>query len=578
MDKLICFWSLDRLELKKKLEGHKKGVYTLEWAEEIASLFSGGIEHDVYIWNPYVHDRISLLKGHNHSLAKIKYLPGTYQLVSADISGMVRVWDVRTFGTVQTFNVPLNEVHSLEVLPNPKTIVVSGKRLLFYEYDEPTDINLADDESCLRILYNEVFFTFITAHPKSVKIWDAATGRLQSVFRELTNREITCIELDKRQRKLFVGDSKGRVFSINVKNGALMKKFARHKDVTSCLSYCGKTTRLMSSSWDHVIMVHDDKQSESQSESRSKFTQHTDQVNCLAYNENTNLLASCSDDKTVLLFNLQTYRQEAVLKGHKAEVKVCIFLGNSNCIATADMLGNIFFWSLELGLYRNTVVATSINTIETETHKIENFPVKSMSFDEGEQNLYSGDDMGYIQLWHCKDVIRKVKETSKAAGYRREEGMTFLTEQKEKLVVPMVKYIRAHKEGITSVTYVSKPACIATCAYDCMAYIWSVNFEKLGCLLIGGDPHWRLRVSKEERIMEQQKKAVIVTEMVEKLNKESMFGKQLNPLSKEDKMGTLDNARLSIRLRDTEEAQGGGGEAAEGPAAGRRGARNSERA
>jgi WD40 repeat protein len=27
-------------------------------------------------------------------------------------------------------------------------------------------------------LYNPVFFTFITAHPKCIKIWDATTGAL----------------------------------------------------------------------------------------------------------------------------------------------------------------------------------------------------------------------------------------------------------------------------------------------------------------------------------------------------------------------------------------------------------------
>lgn len=537
MDKLICFWSLDRLELRKKLEGHKKGVYTLEWAEDIASLFSGGIEHDVYIWNPYVHKSIFLLKGHNHSLAKIKYLPGTYQLISADISGMVRIWDVRTFATVQTFNVPLNEVHSLEVLHHPKTVVVGGKRLLLYDYDEPTDTNLADDESCLCILYNEVFFTFVTAHPKSIKVWDAETGHLQSVFRELTNREITCIALDKRQRKLFVGDSKGRVFSINVKNGALMKKFARHRDVTSSLVYCGETTRLMSSGWDHVVMVHDDRQSESQSESRSKFTQHTEQVNCLTYNENVKLLASCSDDKTVLLFNLQTYRQEAVLKGHKAEVKVCTFLGNFGCLATADMQGNIFFWTVDPCLLKNTLMTVAVNSVVTESMKSENFPIKCMSFDEVNLLLYTGDDMGFLQVWNCSDLISKIKSLRKFSYQIKEEGSTFLTEQREKNLVNMVKQVRAHKEGITSVCFVKKPHCIATCGYDCMAYIWSPSLEKLGALLIGHNQPWKLKVSKEERVQEQQMNAIQVMEKVEKFNKDSMFGKQSGPLSKEEKMG-----------------------------------------
>lgn len=32
---------------------------------------------------------------------------------------------------------------------------------------------------------------------------------------------------DKRNRKLFVGDQKGRIYCINIKNGAKMKKFKK---------------------------------------------------------------------------------------------------------------------------------------------------------------------------------------------------------------------------------------------------------------------------------------------------------------------------------------------------------------
>ena len=41
-----------------------------------------------------------MLKGHNHSLVGVKALKGTNQVISADISGMFRIWDVRTFTTV----------------------------------------------------------------------------------------------------------------------------------------------------------------------------------------------------------------------------------------------------------------------------------------------------------------------------------------------------------------------------------------------------------------------------------------------------------------------------------------------
>lgn len=106
---------------------------------------SAGLDHDIFIWNPYVDKRIFLLKGHNHSLVGVKCLPNTNQIISADISGMFRIWDVRTFTTIQTFNCPLNEINTFAVTWDPKWIVAGGRWLVFYDYDEPTDHHLADD-------------------------------------------------------------------------------------------------------------------------------------------------------------------------------------------------------------------------------------------------------------------------------------------------------------------------------------------------------------------------------------------------------------------------------------------------
>lgn len=169
-------------------------------------LLSAGLDHDIYIWNPYVERNIFFLKGHNHSLVGVKWLPGSHQVISADISGMFRVWDVRTFTAVQTFNTPLNEINAFAVTWPPKRIVAGGRKLVFYDYNEPTDQHLADDEGCVAVLYNPVFYTFITAHNKLIKVWNATNGEMTAVFRDITTKEITCMCLDHRKRKLFVGD------------------------------------------------------------------------------------------------------------------------------------------------------------------------------------------------------------------------------------------------------------------------------------------------------------------------------------------------------------------------------------
>ena len=59
--------------------------------------------------------------------------------MTADISGMVKVWDVRNFLAVQTFNVPVDELTSFcltySTVPGQamkKRIIAAGKKLHYF--------------------------------------------------------------------------------------------------------------------------------------------------------------------------------------------------------------------------------------------------------------------------------------------------------------------------------------------------------------------------------------------------------------------------------------------------------------
>jgi hypothetical protein len=82
-------------------------------------------------------------------------------------------------------------------------------------------------------LYNPIFYIFITAHERSIKIWDACTGIFKTRFRGKNNApmkgQVTCICMDDRKRKLFYGNSRGKLKSINMKNGAVGRKFKKDK-------------------------------------------------------------------------------------------------------------------------------------------------------------------------------------------------------------------------------------------------------------------------------------------------------------------------------------------------------------
>lgn len=226
----IFLWDIPQNTYRRKLRGQEKGIYSLDWHAESACLFSAGLDREAYVWNPYVEKEIFKLTGHNHSLVGVKCVPLTYQVITADISGMFRVWDIRTFTSVQIFNVPTPELNCFDVSFPEKRIITGSKYMYIFKYDEPQDHHLADEGHTISTIYNSLFQNFITVHPKTVKIWSAVTGQLQHVFRDVIKGDICAAAMDARQRKLYIGDSQGRIRSINVKNGAKIKKFVKHSE------------------------------------------------------------------------------------------------------------------------------------------------------------------------------------------------------------------------------------------------------------------------------------------------------------------------------------------------------------
>ena len=544
LDSKICLWRMDNLQPKEPLKGHSLGVYSLDWYADLSLILSAGLNHNVYIWNPRVTTQISHLKGHNHSLVGVKWMKGTNQIISADISGMFRVWDVRTFTTVQTFNVPnMNEINCLAVTQSPKRIIAGGKKLAFYDYDEPTDHHLADDQACLCVLYNPVFYTFITAHPRCIKVWDASNGCLQSVFRDITSRDITCMCLDARNRKLFVGDQRGRTYSVDVKNGVKLKKFKkdkskeREKDDISSLIYWDEAAsainNLIVASWDGKIRLYDDKDPHREGTIRNTIDRHKKEVNFVDFRleqrdkstASDAITASASDDGTIILYNHNSHRLESVLQPDMEpgettlpKVQICKFLKGHQCLVSADEDGYLNFYSVAgYNEIKGKLLCRTIEYNDQEQIQISSdgtkgnrvaFPFRGIDFDADQKILYTGDEMGYMQQWDLSQLLDKlqdlcahlhqIKETEKKASGNESaksgnmpDSSTFLTGINSDRFnfseddVKKIKSWRAHTDAINWITFTPELQTIASCSFDCNVYIWNPQCEKVGSLVLG---------------------------------------------------------------------------------------------
>lgn len=557
---VIFLWNLATLEDKRPLGSHNKGCLCLAYLESKNLLLSTGYEHQVYIWDIVVGEMVSSLQGHSQSLIGVKIFPGTYQIITGDVSGIFKVWDSRTMSLVQTFTIPtaVNKKANSFCVTNPqkKRIIVGADKVYFFDYEESQEGNLADSKLCIAVLFNEIFDCFVTAHLDCIKIWDSNTGALKQVFRDLTEAEISFVCFDTRKRKLFIGDVEGRIILINILNGVQMKFFSKHKNYISSLAYYDFGKKLISASWDGSIKIHDDNSSEEKGqllyELGSASNYNINSCNSIAFNEKMGILASGFDNGNVTLINMKSLSSEGTLTDHK-KVRLLNYILELPAIIVCDQYGIIHFWSLiptkPKKLSRDF---TEENKSNNENNKKETFPVKSFCYENTHKYLMTGDETGFLKIWeiakyieylefisklkiiHYNDIVQNVPEDSPeyikpfngdTSDLNCYVTLDRLLSYKESLNLKanLVKEWKGHKNGISCLNCVSEPVFFISSGLDLKVHIWSDCFELIGSLTTIVDPNWNLQLDIEGLKKRKREKALEMYNTTNSITYESLF-------------------------------------------------------
>ncbi len=65
MDRVIFLWDIIKNQKRREYKGyHKKAIVTLDYNENLIVLVSGGIDHVIYVWNPYIDTPVFKMKDH----------------------------------------------------------------------------------------------------------------------------------------------------------------------------------------------------------------------------------------------------------------------------------------------------------------------------------------------------------------------------------------------------------------------------------------------------------------------------------------------------------------------------------
>eukprot|EP01062_Namystynia_karyoxenos_P005493 TRINITY_DN11917_c2_g2_i2.p1 TRINITY_DN11917_c2_g2~~TRINITY_DN11917_c2_g2_i2.p1 ORF type:complete len:1872 (+),score=493.67 TRINITY_DN11917_c2_g2_i2:78-5693(+) len=212
------------MRVRSQKEGQGRGVRTqVAYANKYRMLMSVGAGHDITCWNPFIVSHTHYLRGHDKVLTQVHAFETSPEVISADVSGRVIIWDIRTLGAVQSVGgpdsrFPIGPVSSFAFNVHTSQIVTVGKRLCAYN-SVAKHSPRALDAKVTHMLFAPGQKSLIASCGSRVFVFHAGTGDLRAVFHNITRSDITCMVFSLNRKEIFVGSMEGELRIVTMPNG-----------------------------------------------------------------------------------------------------------------------------------------------------------------------------------------------------------------------------------------------------------------------------------------------------------------------------------------------------------------------
>eukprot|EP00002_Diphylleia_rotans_P007415 TRINITY_DN1695_c0_g1_i1.p1 TRINITY_DN1695_c0_g1~~TRINITY_DN1695_c0_g1_i1.p1 ORF type:complete len:542 (+),score=90.47 TRINITY_DN1695_c0_g1_i1:435-2060(+) len=471
------------------------------------------------------------MKGHQSSVVSIQCVPDAPHVVTGDREGYIKVWDIRNFGLLHSFQVAgAKEITSI-CIPASKSIVCSGPtKLCLYRFKEKGESNKEEAEAMTIILFNTSTSQFVAAAGCHIRIWDANSGKLVRSYRNLFPFEISALCFDGKERRIFVADTKGSIKCFHFNNGEFIKDFSAHEAEIQHLIYSQEIKSLISVSAERqtMIKVHSDPE-----ENRISIVRclhgHEGAISAVAYSPLYCLLAAVSNKRKVLVWDLQKGSLEGSFTSD-SELTSLEYVKQSPMLICGDAKGFVSLYTTFPASMKSTPV------MKFSRFGCDPAPITKLHFHESTMRLYTVDELSNIRIWRLpfmdlgkptapyqRDYLSKntpsaylpppeiLQEIEQSAQTKRwQELFQKLQTMGSDSLLKMTTLVSewgATEESIVSTTYLTDPASLVCLYFDGYARIYNPDGKQLG--IFPPPPRervpWFLEVGRSRHLEFQEK-------------------------------------------------------------------------
>ena len=485
----IILWDTITKKPKKIYNDQKTIVYQVIYNPIKNRIYTCGFEHEIYVYDPYNEEiAVEKIKGHMSSISSISFNREINEMISIDIQGIMKIWDTNNFTNFQTINIKeslnsevnndkqkkkknikLNSNFYVEALSNVKQIIVyEDNNLILFEKGKTLNPNLCDDNLIIGCAFNSYSNELITISTERIKCWNIFNGKVNKIFENLMNgAEISNFELDKRNKKCYLGDINGKIRCYNLINGILLKEFKSHNFGIIKIIHSLKYKMLITGSSDLCIRIHsglddnDDNYKEININNYlSNIIKEKKFLKNYIFNEDDNMLIIALSNGWVTYYDLNYNKfindnseknDQGVIK-RTPGISSFIDLPNIKCLFVAYENGERYIISKINNKYYNFLsgkkfgefIEDDDNQSINDNKKRKNI-IYSSVYDDASNRLIIGDHTGFIFCYE----LNKLNEIF-AKNYNSKEEI--LLQIKNSLIIPYLFKIQPYKQAIINLS------------------------------------------------------------------------------------------------------------------------------
>ena len=494
----IILWDTSLKEHRKYYSDQNTSVYSMVYDPINNLLYTCGFSHDIYAYDPYIDGNcVYKLTGHAYSINQIDLNEKENELISFDIVGNIKIWDLTSMTNFQNIKIneeeeenpnkiqPKNKIEKLIpsmkmlYLKNLKKIFIYGFQNFFFESNKSNYPDLADDQGIFCCHYDYASLNLISFCTKKIKVWNLLTGKLRYTYDYPMGSEITAIAVDKNCKRAYLGDNTGKIKNINLKTGALIKYFESHNTEIKFLIHSQELNLLVSCCTDNIIKIQNDKDL-LKTEIIKELRINDINVTALNVINNYSRLSIGFSNGILKFYDIEHYHYDTDLEPESSLTKYEVMIIRQ----LKDL--EIVFCCFSNGINKFVVTPPSNAKYKAiyqfnADEKNNSISITNLDFDDIKHLAFMGDILGNLYCYDFSQIYQIVNELNKINKnrniYRKESAiMKENLHYFNSLNLNFIWKVDAHKEAIRHIHYIDiEPRILVTTSYDLTIKIFGAD-------------------------------------------------------------------------------------------------------